>query len=99
MIPLLPFAAGLLVGITAVKLAKNDKTKASLDKAQEKIREATVSGLTAIERSSAKLRTKMEEKPTEAPPPENTATTEPAPVPPAETVANATEPNDTPAQP
>jgi hypothetical protein len=59
MLPLLPFAAGLIAGAAVVKIAKNDKTKANLDKAQNRLKEATVNGLTVIEQSSAKLRGKL----------------------------------------
>lgn len=57
--PLLPFAVGLLAGVFTVRLARNNKTRAGLDKAQARLREATVSGLTALESSSARLRDKL----------------------------------------
>lgn len=56
MLPLLPFAAGLLAGAAAVKLLRSDKARAGLGKAQESLREATVSGLAAIEHSSATMK-------------------------------------------
>ena len=59
MFHLLPFAAGLLAGAAAVKLIREDKAKAGLDKAQDRLREATVSGLSAIEQSSARLRSRL----------------------------------------
>ncbi|MFT4172054.1 MAG: hypothetical protein QM639_05810 [Rhodocyclaceae bacterium] len=59
MLPLLPFAAGLFVGAAAIKLVKKDRTRERLDQAQTRLREATVSGLSAIEHSSARLREKL----------------------------------------
>lgn len=59
MLPLLPFAAGLLTGAVALKLWRSDKTKAGIDAAGEKIRAATVSGLTRLEASTARARTSL----------------------------------------
>ncbi|KON80705.1 hypothetical protein PA01_02795 [Azoarcus sp. PA01] len=59
MYPLLPFAVGLVTGALGIRLLKAGKTRATLDKAQERLREATVSSLNAIEHSSAHLRAKL----------------------------------------
>lgn len=59
MLPLLPFAAGIATGALAIKLWRNQTTRAGIDKAQDKLRQATVSGLEAIEHSSAKVRAKL----------------------------------------
>ena len=59
MFHLLPFAAGLLAGAAAIKLIREDKAKAGLDKVQDRLRDATVSSLTAIEQSSARLRGRL----------------------------------------
>lgn len=59
MFHLLPFAAGLLAGAAAIKLIRDDKAKSGLEKAQDRLREATVSSLTAIEQSSARLRGRL----------------------------------------
>lgn len=59
MYPLLPFAVGLVTGALGIRLLKAGKTRATLDKAQERLREATVSSLSAIEHSSAHLRAKL----------------------------------------
>lgn len=69
MFPLFPFAAGLLAGVAAVRLARSEKAQKRLDKAQERLREATVSSLSSIEQSSARLREKLQSVPaaTEAP--------------------------------
>lgn len=67
MFPLLPFAAGLLTGVAAIKLIRNDKAKKQLDKAQDRLREATVSGLATLEHSSARLRDKLQAAPAAAP--------------------------------
>ena len=40
MFPLFPFVAGVLTGAVALRLIKTDKTKAGLDKAQDKLRDA-----------------------------------------------------------
>ena len=66
MFPLLPFAAGLLTGVAAIKLIRNDKAKKQLDKAQDRLREATVSGLATLEHSSARLRDKLQAAPAAA---------------------------------
>lgn len=66
MFPLLPFAAGLLAGVAAIKLIRNDKAKKQLDKAQDRLREATVSGLATLEHSSARLRDKLQAAPATA---------------------------------
>ncbi|MDT3672172.1 MAG: hypothetical protein ROZ37_17765 [Aromatoleum sp.] len=59
MFPLLPFAAGLLRGAVATRLLKVDKARLGFDKAQNRVREATVSSLAAIEHTSAELRAKL----------------------------------------
>lgn len=70
MLPLLTFASGLVAGIIGVKLLKKvktpdslgglgDKARGGLDKAQAGLRDATVSSLSAIEKSTASLRAKL----------------------------------------
>lgn len=66
MFPLLPFAAGLLTGAAAIKLLKAGKTKATLGKVQDGLRNATVSSLAVIENSSANLRSKLMSRPVAA---------------------------------
>lgn len=77
MLPFLTFASGIIAGIVGVKLLKNIKAPDSLgtlgDKAQAGLRDATVSGLSAIEKSSASLRAKLT--------PDEPAVVEPAAVP------------------
>lgn len=78
MLPLLTFASGLLAGVVGVRLLKSVKTpegvktataaiggkaRHGLDQAQTGLRQATVSGLTAIERSSASLRARLTPEP------------------------------------
>ncbi|MDR2112007.1 MAG: hypothetical protein LBQ62_02725 [Candidatus Accumulibacter sp.] len=61
MFPLFPFAAGLLVGAAAFKLIQGKKVKKELlDKAQERLRRASVSGLSTIEQSMAHLRSRIQ---------------------------------------
>lgn len=69
--PVLLFATGLLTGIVGVRALKHsgkgkdhlvalgDKTRHGLDQAKSGLRDATVSGLAAIEKSSANLRGKL----------------------------------------
>jgi hypothetical protein len=82
MMPVFPFIAGLALGVAAVKLYKNERVRPGLEKAgrtlratgasaQAKLREAAVSGLSAIETSSSRLREKLDA-------PANAAATEPA---------------------
>lgn len=84
MFPLLTFATGLVAGITGVRLLKSAKLDAiptpsvgdigqkardGLDRARSGLREAAVSGLSAVERTSAGLRDKLApEPPAEMPP-------------------------------
>ena len=60
MLPLIPFAVGILTGVAAVKLVRNEKAKKGLECAQERLQNATVSGLSAIEQSSARLRNRIQ---------------------------------------
>jgi hypothetical protein len=64
MLPWLPFAAGMVTGAVAIKLLRTDSTRVGLDKAQEKLRNATVSGLAAIEGGSAAFRERLAATPT-----------------------------------
>lgn len=79
--PLLMFSAGILAGVTAVRLLKGEgarrgveaaekfahdtvvagreKTASGLEAAQEKLRGAAIAGLESVEKSSARLRTKL----------------------------------------
>lgn len=70
MLPLLPFAAGIVAGALGIQALKKTKptehlgslgasAKSGLDKAGTGLRDATVSGLSALERSSASLRTRL----------------------------------------
>ncbi|MHB1375570.1 MAG: hypothetical protein ACYC5W_12035 [Thauera sp.] len=74
MFPLFPFVAGVLTGAVALRLIKTDKTKAGLEKAQDTLRDATVSSLEAIEHASARARKRLAPSEVEeaAPVPEET---------------------------
>lgn len=63
MLPVVTFAAGLIAGAVGLQLLKKAKTPAGL-------RRAAVSGLSAVERSSADLRAKLEPTAVEAEPAE-----------------------------
>ncbi|MCW2274853.1 hypothetical protein M2321_002434 [Rhodoblastus acidophilus] len=82
---LLTFAAGIVAGAVGVRALKKaeapekltdlaHKARSGLDKAGEGLRDATVSGLSAVEKSSASLRAKLTG---EAAPPEDGAATAP----------------------
>lgn len=66
MLPLVPFALGLLSGAAAVGLLRSDRSKAGFDKAKAglgaaraQLRGAALSGLSAIEASSARARDRL----------------------------------------
>lgn len=97
MFPLLTFATGLVVGIAGVRLLKSTRFDAiptpsaadlgktardGFDRARSGLREAAVSGLTAVEKTSAGLREKLAP---EAAPADEAAVTEPT----AEAAADA----------
>ena len=73
MLPLLPFAAGLLAGAATIKLWRNENTRAGIDKAQDKLRQATASGLSAIKNTSAAIGRRLapDAPPAAAPAPES----------------------------
>lgn len=99
MFPLLPFAAGLLTGAVVTRLIKADKARVSLDKAQGRVREATVSSLAALEHTSAELRARLMR--TSEEPPASEADSEPqaeAGEPPQEAAAPGAEPGTAAAQ-
>lgn len=56
MIPLLPFAAGMVAGGLLVRLMRDEKTQAGVRKAQQSVRSATDSGLAMIKTSSASVK-------------------------------------------
>lgn len=58
---LAPFAAGVIMGAAALRLFRSGKTGAGLEKAQDRLRDATVSGLQAIENASARARARLGE--------------------------------------
>lgn len=83
MLPLLTFASGLVAGIVGIRLLKTvkapenlkaatgtigDKARHGIEQAQSGLRQATMSGLTAIEKSSASLRAKLAPEPAESEP-------------------------------
>lgn len=59
---LAPFAAGVIAGAVALRLLKAGKTGTGLEKAQDRLRDATVSGLQAIESASARTRARLGER-------------------------------------
>lgn len=56
------FAAGVLTGVAAMALIKNKQTKAGLEKAEDKLRDAAVSTLRTVEKASAKTRERLASK-------------------------------------
>lgn len=100
MLPVLTFAAGLIAGAVGYRAlnksksnvslrAAGDAARDSLGKAQSGLRQAAVSGLSAVERSSASLRAKLETVPDE--------TAAPAPAVEADPAAAETAPEAAPA--
>lgn len=61
MFPLFPFVVGVLTGAVAVKLLRSEHTRQELEKAQSSLRDATLSGLEAIEQASARARARLGE--------------------------------------
>lgn len=107
MLPVLMFASGLVAGVVGVRLLKKATTPAAPDlhrlgqRTRDGLRDATVTGLTAIETQAASLRAKLtpatEAAPTEpaADGPEQAATPDTAPA----LTAAAPEPGAEPAAP
>ena len=60
---ILPFTLGVAVGAALLRLLKHERARDGLHKAQGKLREATVSGLDAIEKASARARSRLEGAP------------------------------------
>lgn len=70
MLPLFTFASGIMAGVVGVHLLKKAKAPAAiksmagkarsgLDRAGEELREATLSGLNVVDKSSATLRARL----------------------------------------
>lgn len=59
MFPIIPFVVGIATGVVTSRLLRGDKTQQGLEKAQDSLREATVSSLEAIESASARARAKL----------------------------------------
>lgn len=70
MLPVLTFAAGVLAGAIGVNMLRKAKQSDGL-RAAAAVRQAAVSGLSAVEKSSASLRAKLTpvEEPAEEPAP------------------------------
>lgn len=68
MIPLLPFAAGLIAGGLAVRLLRDESARAGLEKARETLRSATDAGLEKIKSSTAAVKRRFSPEAGEAAP-------------------------------
>lgn len=92
MLPLFTFASGIMAGVVGVHLLKKakapaaiksmaDKARSGFDKAGGELREATLSGLNVVDKSSASLRAKLtgEVPPSADEPAPETAAAEPTP--------------------
>ncbi len=90
MLPLLTFASGLIVGIAGVRLARSAKpgdglkaaadtlgakAREGLETARSGLREATVTGLSTVEKTSASLRDRLKPAVPASPPAEAPAAT------------------------
>lgn len=60
MLPLLPFALGLLAGGLAVRTLRDGRLRDGLRHAQDSVRSATVSSLTAVENSAHAIKQRLE---------------------------------------
>ena len=75
MFPLLPLISGIVIGAVGARLLKNNQsveslcasTRAELEKAELSLRQATISGLEAIRKTSGSLQDKLERNTSEAP--------------------------------
>lgn len=67
MLPILPFAAGLIAGIAAVGLLRSERARVGAARLQDGLREAGESGLNALRRSTTTLRERFAAQP-DAPP-------------------------------
>lgn len=56
MLPLIPFVAGILTGVAALRLLKSDTTRAGLNKAQVRLCASAATGLNALETGYTKVR-------------------------------------------
>ncbi len=59
MLPLLPFALGLVTGAVAFRLLKNVPSGKVLDSARTRLRSATVSGLESVASASERMRDQL----------------------------------------
>lgn len=73
MLPLVPFIAGVLTGVAAVRILRNRTTREKLDRAQEKLSEgasrvarkaksSTVAGLKSVEKTAKAMRNRLDEQ-------------------------------------
>ncbi|MDD5328512.1 MAG: hypothetical protein PHX38_00775 [Sulfuricella sp.] len=60
MFPLFPFVAGLVAGILATRSLRGGKVRGGLESIQEKLRDATVSGLGSVASASAAMKQRLE---------------------------------------
>lgn len=67
MLPLLPFALGILAGGLAVRTLRDGRLRDGLKRAQDGVRSATVSSLTAVENSAQAIKQRLEPAPADAP--------------------------------
>lgn len=65
MIPLLPFAAGIIAGGLAVRWLRDENTRTGLQKARETLHTATQNSLATIKSSTAAVKRRFTESPAE----------------------------------
>jgi hypothetical protein len=106
--PVFPFVAGLVVGVAAVRLYKNERLRAEFKDAgkklrqggalaEDRVRQAAVSGLGALSGASARLRDRLDaaaSAASTAPEAEKEAAS--TPVKPAVTTKSVTDPSEKP---
>jgi hypothetical protein len=59
---MLPFAIGIIAGAAAMRLLQKSQPVKQFGKAGQTLRKTGVAGLSALEHSSARLRSKLEQK-------------------------------------
>lgn len=67
MLPLLPFAAGLIAGALAVRYARSGTARTDLARVREGVRTATDTGFATLKRSTAAVRAHLAPTPEVAP--------------------------------
>lgn len=74
MLPLIPFAVGVLTGAVALRLFKTQTSQKALDQVQTRLKKATVSSLETVSSASDKMRSRLTGEPVETAPADEVST-------------------------